>query len=423
MRARSSAHLRSAIRLVIVLGAAVGSLTLSAATTRRTATDEVRALWVTRATLESPAAIADMVSAAQAGGFNTLIVQVRARGDAYYDSSIEPRPPALAARPEFDPLAEVLTRARPAGLKVHAWINVNLISSAAYLPTSRQHIVYRHPEWLMVPRELASEMRTIDPGSPEYLGRLARWTRARLDTVEGLYMSPLHADAAAHVAAIASEIVRRYDVAGIHLDYARFPGEQFDYGRAALLQFKHSLRNLDEAERIRLDAQEQLDPLAYPNHFPQRWQTFRQSRTTGLVMRVKTAVKAVRPDTIISAAVLPDAEVAASVRMQDWRTWLDQSLIDVLCPMAYAVDADQFSRQIESALLLAGEIPVWAGVAAYRLSPTAILRHIDVAREHKVSGVILFSYDSLVTPPNSTSSLTSLARAAFGAVDGSKVDR
>lgn len=422
MPARRNAHLRAARRLALLFVIALGLLTAIGATARQEQ-EEVRALWVTRATLASPATIADMVRTARSGGFNTLIVQVRSRGDAYYKSAIEPRPTTLVARPDFDPLAEVLALAKPAGLQVHAWLNVSLISSAADLPTSRQHVVYRHPEWLMVPRDLAHEMRDIDPQSPEYLGRLARWTRARLDSVEGLYMSPLHADAAAHVATIAGDIVRRYDVDGVHLDYARFPSDQFDYSRGALQLFKQTLRNLDDAERQRLDSQELLDPLAYPNYFPQRWRAFRQSRTTGLVMRVRTAVTAIKPTAIISAAVIPDADVAANVRMQDWRTWLDQSLIDVLCPMAYAPDAEEFTQQVRAALQLAGDRPVWAGVGAYRLSPPAILNHIDIARKHNAAGVILFSYDALVTPPNSISTLTSLARAAFGSVDGSLNDR
>jgi uncharacterized lipoprotein YddW (UPF0748 family) len=55
--------------------------------------------------------------------------------------------------PDFDPLAEVLARARPAGIRVHAWLNANLVASADELPSSPQHIVYRHPDWLKVPRD------------------------------------------------------------------------------------------------------------------------------------------------------------------------------------------------------------------------------------------------------------------------------
>jgi uncharacterized lipoprotein YddW (UPF0748 family) len=411
--------LGSALKLLTVVIVAACAIAGSQATPTAASTGEIRAMWVTRATLSSPASIAAMVRAAEEGGFNTLIVQVRGRGDAYYKSSFEPRPSELLIRPDFDPLAEVLALAKPSGINVHAWINVNLVSSAANLPDSRQHLVYRHPEWLMVPRELASEMRKTDAKSPEYVGRLARWTRAHLDEVEGLYTSPMHSDAAAHVASIAAEIVTNYDVDGVHLDYARFPNEQFDYSPAALQQFKLSLRGqLSDAERQRLDAQELVDPFAYTNFFPRRWQAFRQSRMTGLVMRIRTAVKAVNPHVLVSAAVAPDAQAAAELKLQDWRTWLEQSVVDVLCPMAYTPDPELFQRQVAAALELAGGRPVWAGVAAYRLSPTATLQHIEIARRQKVAGVILFSYDALVSPPNSVNSLAALARAAFA--DGSR---
>src|SRR5262245_34439581 len=48
--------------------------------------NEVRALWVVRTTLMTPEKIHKMVESARNAGFNTLIVQVRGRGDAYYQS-------------------------------------------------------------------------------------------------------------------------------------------------------------------------------------------------------------------------------------------------------------------------------------------------------------------------------------------------
>src|SRR5712691_11079480 len=88
---------------------------------------EVRALWVQRATLTSAPSVVALVETARAAGFNTLLVQVRGRGDAYYNSRLEPRGPALAGQhPSFDPLELVIATAHLAGLRVHAWINVNL---------------------------------------------------------------------------------------------------------------------------------------------------------------------------------------------------------------------------------------------------------------------------------------------------------
>jgi uncharacterized lipoprotein YddW (UPF0748 family) len=130
---------------------------------------------------------------------------------------------------------------------------------------------------------------------------------------------------------------------------------------------------------------------------------------------VRTAIKAIKPDVVLSAAVLPDAAEAKASRLQDWRLWIDQSLLDVLCPMAYTDDVHAFAGQIRAAEDFAGDVPVWAGVGAYRLSGAATLAHIAVARHLAAAGIILFSYDALISPPNSPMSLGELGRAAFGA--------
>jgi uncharacterized lipoprotein YddW (UPF0748 family) len=356
-----------------------------------------------------------MVAAAEAGGFNTLLVQVRGRGDAYYSGTIEPRAAELTAKPSFDPLATVLADAHAAGLKVHAWVAVNLVSSSVSLPASRDHVIYRAPEWLMVPRELAAEMKKIDLRSPAYLGRLARWTRAHSSIVEGLYTSPLHPAAQDHTAAVIGEIAAKYPIDGVHLDYVRFPNEEFDYSPGAMEQFKTAIAaDLNDRERREAAARELIDPAAYPNLFPERWSDFRRSRLTSLVIKIRTAVKTARPGTLVSAAVVPDAQMAFTGRMQDWRGWIDQSLLDVICPMAYTIESEIFQKQIAAARAYAGSRPVWAGIGAYQMSPAQTLAHIAAANKLGVAGIILFSYESLAAPPNGADSVSELGRAAFG---------
>lgn len=377
--------------------------------------EQTRALWVTRTTLGSAESIRQMVAAAQAGGFNTLLVQVRGRGDAYYQPTIEPRANELAGKPGFDPLATVLEDAHAAGMKVHAWVAVNLVSSAVSLPASRDHVIYRAPEWLMVPRELAAEMKKIDVRSPAYVGRLARWSRAHNHIIEGLYTSPLHPAAQEHTAAVIGEIAAKYAVDGIHLDYVRFPNEEFDYSPSAMEQFKASiLPDLTDRQKREAAAREALDPAAYPNLFPDRWDDFRRSRLTSLVIKIRAAVKAKRPGALVSAAVIPDAQAAFDNRLQDWRGWIDQSLLDVICPMAYTPDTETFQKQIAAAKAYAGSRPVWAGIGAYQMSQEQTLAHIAAASKLGAAGIILFSYDSLVTPPNGAGSVSELGRAAFG---------
>lgn len=381
---------------------------------RAQAPEQTRALWVTRTTLTSPESIRQMVAAAQAGGFNTLLVQVRGRGDAYYSGTMEPRAAELAGKPAFDPLATVLSDAHASGMKVHAWVAVNLVSSSVTLPASRDHVIYRAPDWLMVPRELTAEMKKIDLRSPAYIGRLARWTRAHSNVVEGLYTSPLHAAAQDHTASVIGEIAAKYPVDGIHLDYVRFPSEDFDFSPPALEQFRMSvLSDLTERERRDAAARAAIDPAAYANMFPERWSDFRRSRLTSLVIKIRTAVKTARPGTLISAAVVPDAQTAFDSRLQDWRAWIDQSLLDVVCPMAYTADPAAFQTQIAAARTYAGSRPVWAGIGAYQLTAPQTLSHIAAATRLGAAGVILFSYDALAAPPNGAGSVSELGRAAF----------
>ena len=224
-----------------VSGAAAGLTNLDRPTNPTTsrAAAETRAMWVLRTSLTSPASIAALVRSARENGFNTLLVQVRGRGDAYYRGGLEPLAPELLRQPAtFDPLATVIEAAHAQNIRVHAWINLNLVSSAVALPAAREHIVYRHPEWLMVPRDIAQELARGPVDSPAYVGKLARWTRGQLTDVEGLYVSPLALGASAHTEMVVRDITRRYSLDGIHFDYARYPTDRFDYSRTAIREFR-----------------------------------------------------------------------------------------------------------------------------------------------------------------------------------------
>jgi uncharacterized lipoprotein YddW (UPF0748 family) len=248
----------------------------------------------------------------------------------------------------------------------------------------------------MVPREIAQELRTIDPTSPGYVGKLARWVRAQPDKLEGLYVSPIQADATRHTQAVVADVARRYDVDGIHLDYARYPSDQFDYSRFAIAAFRTEMRSkLPPAIRHELDEQEAVDLFAYPDRFPDEWKTFRRAQLSAMMARIRTAVKAARPDAFLTIAAAPDAQEAFDQRLQDWRTWLERHVIDAVCPMAYTPEPDRFAEQIAAARDIAGGNVVWAGIGAYRLKPEQTIENIQAARRLGAAGFILFSYDSL----------------------------
>jgi uncharacterized lipoprotein YddW (UPF0748 family) len=363
------------------------------------APDEIRGLWVLRSTLSSARSIQQMVETAQRAGFNTLLVQVRGRGDAYYNSRIEPRAAELEDEPaSFDPLALTLATAHAAGLKVHAWVNVDLVSSATLLPRASSHIVALHPEWLMVPRSLASALRNAATDTPAYLGQIARAARAQSDQLEGLYLSPVLPAARNYTASVVSDLASHYDLDGIHFDYMRYPNDQFDFSAPSIAAFRADVAKEMPADvRDRLDRAAVTNATAWPDALPDAWAAFRRDRLTLLATSLRSAALAARPELTISAAVAPSADDARSGRLQDWRLWAETGIVDALCPMIYTTDPMEFANALARVKTDAGTTPVWAGIGAYRLTPARTTENLRAVRKSGVAGVLLFSYDSLAS--------------------------
>jgi uncharacterized lipoprotein YddW (UPF0748 family) len=361
------------------------------------ATDEVRALWVRQTSLESEESIRRMVASAATSGFNTLFVQVA--GDV------------AAAAQTFDPVAEAISQAHAAGLRVHAWLDVVRVAPAGELPFARDHVIYQHPEWLMVPRAIAAELLSVDVHSPDYIGRLVRWTRTSTDQIDGLYLSPTLPEAASYLAEAVRDVVRRYSVDGVYLDHLRYPAADFDYGVRSIAAFRDFMRGqLPLMERQRVDSSQALDPFAYPNELPEQWRSFRRAQLTALVVRLRSTVKSIRPSAIVSAAVASDAESAERDNLQDWRTWAANEFIDALCPMVTGADV---ATQLSQLRALAAGRPFWAGIGANRLSQRETIDGIGAARRAGAQGIVLFSYDSLISPPKGTEFLSGIGRGAF----------
>ena len=361
--------------------------------------DEVRALWVVRTTLGHPDSIRVMVERAAAAGFNTLVVQVRGRGDAYYRSRWEPRPPTVLEHgSSFDPLGLVIQEAHARGLGVHAWVNAHLVGGLGALPTDPLHLVQARPDLLGVPRSLARELYDVDPFSPRYGQALLRYARENRDRVEGIYTSPSHPEVKEHIYSLWMDLVESYPLDGLHFDYIRYPNPEFDYSRSALERFRTWVApRLSPVRRDELEREARGDLLAWADALPGPWAEFRRSQITGLVERVYYGVKKRRPDVVVSAAVFANAEDAQRSRFQDWRLWVSEGILDAVAPMAYTPDNDAFRRQIRTAVDAAGAGRVWAGIGVYRNTYRGTVDKIRVARELGVRGVVLFSYDWAVS--------------------------
>jgi uncharacterized lipoprotein YddW (UPF0748 family) len=359
-----------------------------------------------------------MVRRADDAGFNTLLIQVRGRGDSYFAGGIEPRPDALRRRPDFDPLALVLEEAHSRGLQVHAWMNVHLVANSSGLPTDRHHLVHARPDLLAVPRELAGELNTMSPEGSGYLERLRRHADENRNRVEGLYSSPSSPEVKERVYSIATDLVDRYDVDGIHLDYARYPSAEYDYSRGALARFRSWVgERLSPDRRAQLDEAVATDPLAYTDALPGPWSEFRRAQINDLVERIYTGVKRRRSEVVVSAAVFPDAQVSFTQRYQDWEGWIHEGIIDVVAPMAYTANGERYKELIDHAVQVGGPERVWAGVGTHMATYEGTVDMIGIARGMGVLGIMLFSYDWAVASGEAAGEVPFLRRvgeAGFG---------
>src|SRR5262245_56761688 len=301
-----------------VCGAAIVLLLLghTRVIARATGDAPIRGYWITHTALGSLDSIRRSVTAARSNGFDTVFVPIALAADD-------------AAQQGFDGVRECIREARERGLRVQAWIDVNRVARVDEFPSSRVHVIYQHPEWLMIPRELASAMMTMDPRGPAYLGQLSRWTRANQSRMHGLYVSPLDPDAASYLTKLVTATVQRYVVDGVYLDAMRFPGSDFDYSRHAMDLFRTEERlRLQIRERARLDEIEAIDPFGYVSEYPSEWTKFRETRLTALITRVHTALKSINPSLTITVNVPIDDDSARDEHFQDWRSWIAARLVD-----------------------------------------------------------------------------------------------
>jgi uncharacterized lipoprotein YddW (UPF0748 family) len=356
---------------------------------------EVRGLWVVRWTMTSPEQVRAMVADAAASGFNTLLVQVRGRGDAFYQSGLEPPAENLRGPPGFDPLALAIEEGHRYGMAVHAWVNTHLVWGPTDAPRSPAHLVNSNPDWLAVPRVLARELHDMSPWDVRYYRALREYAAERPQTVEGIYTSPSHPEVRRRVRDVWMDLLARYDLDGIHLDYIRFPSADFDYSRGALDRFRIWVLPRLSAEHIaELDRVALSDPLAYTTALPNEWDEFRRTQISSLVAEIYHEVKARRPELVVSAAVVADPETAYTQRFQDWASWLREGIIDIAVPMAYTADNGRFQALVRSARVAAGHRErVWAGIGIYMDSFGGAVDKVDVARAEDAGGVVLFSYD------------------------------
>lgn len=360
----------------------------------------MRGIWVVRSSLTSPAQIRNVVDEAYAHNFNTLFVQVRGRGDAYYDSKYEPRAEELSKEPlSFDPLATVIKLAHAKGLQVHAWMNTCFVWGDTQLPKSPHHVVRCHPDWL-----------ARDASGKYILGKS--------NDCEGAFLSPANLAARQHIHDVFIDVVRKYDIDGLHFDYVRYPNASYDYSTAALFRFRLECQpTLPSHEFSMLYRRNENDRLAFVHAMPQKWADFRRRQITDMVRDISRDTKSLKPWVEVSAAVFADSQDAYTLRGQDWKSWLRHGYLDAVIPMAYGANTLLVEHQIEDAVKTATAAHrfAYAGLGSWHIPVASTIAKIDVARASGAQGTVLFSFGGITKDGTSSAYLNELTAQRFKA--------
>ena len=179
---------------------------------------ELRGLWVASVwNLDLPsqqglsvealdAELVALVDTADQAGLNALFFQVRPESDALYASSIEPWSRWLSGTqgvdPGIDPLARLIALARPRGIEVHAWLNPYRAKTSKSSAAAANHVSVRLGKYAYT----YGGQVYMDPGAP---------------AVED------------HIVAVVDDLVRHYDLDGVHFDDYFYPypnGSEFPDG-------------------------------------------------------------------------------------------------------------------------------------------------------------------------------------------------
>ena len=140
----------------------------------------------------------ELLDSHQKTGINALFVQVRTAADALYAKSTEPWSAYLsglqgqAPKPFYDPLEFMIRESHARGIEFHAWLNLNRASMSTKNLLSADHIVRKHPEWLLT----YNNQHLLNFGIP----------------------AVRH-----YISNVVKNIVQNYDVDGIHFDDYFYP--------------------------------------------------------------------------------------------------------------------------------------------------------------------------------------------------------
>jgi uncharacterized lipoprotein YddW (UPF0748 family) len=335
---------------------------------------QYRALWVDafHDGMKSPAQVEKLVADARRGNLNALFVQVRKRGDAYFNLSDEPRATDIQGPPGFDPLAYVILLAHDSTprIEVHAWLNTFFVGNTSD--------IYKHHKLWATLSNTGTKSESFDPGVPEVL---------------------------AYTHKVFMDVAKNYDVDGLHMDYVRYPGNEWGYNREAVALYM-----------------QQTGATTAPALDDEAWNAWRRGRVTMFVRDLHADLKRTKPNVKLSGALIAYGGGPASAAdwpltsaygsvFQDWYGWLASRYIDFGVPMNYdsawdSLEQTWFVRWLNFEKNSGFGNRILTGVGGFMNYPEGTLTQIRLAlapsaQGNRVLGIAIYSYASTSVYGNS----------------------
>jgi uncharacterized lipoprotein YddW (UPF0748 family) len=351
---------------------------------------EVRAMWLDRGTIVragSRQGLAQIFDRLADAGINTVFFETVNAGYPVYPSQVAPAQNPLTRH--WDPLAAAVELAHQRGMELHAWVWTFAAGNQVHNALLNQPASYpgpilaAHPDWA----NYDNQAQMIPPGQ----------TKPFLD--------PANPEVRSYLLNLFEEIVTRYKVDGLHLDYIRYPfqdpragGHTYGYGMAARQQF-HRLTGVDPITLSPGAARTSVVAGQSPQQqLWQQWTAFRTEQINSFVADTARMVRRLNPDLVLSTAVfaLPERQRINEIQ-QNWELWAQRSDVDMIVLMSYASDTNGLQRLANPWLSRTdlGSTLILPGIRMLNLSNATVIDQIQALRDSSSGGFALFAAENL----------------------------
>jgi uncharacterized lipoprotein YddW (UPF0748 family) len=326
---------------------------------------EGRAVWLDRGSIvqcQGPDDLRRMIRALVESGVNIIYFETINAGYPLYQTDKLAPNPLLSGT--WDPLGVAVEEGHRLGVEVHAWVWCFAVGNIRH-----NRIVGRPDE---------------DPGpilsKPGMMNLALRGGQGQLvpNRQHEYWLSPANPQSRAFLLDLYSDIVRRYPVDGLQLDYIRYP---FQSMRAPF--------GYEAADRF--EEETGLKVTVLDDFTVRSWAVWKALQVTDFVKQVSDTLRPIRPNLTLSAAVypMPRAERLLAVQ-QDWETWLANGWLDTLSPMTYTSSPKEYAATLER-LTASTDKPIYPGVGLHKLDDQELLKLIDITQQTPTLGHTLFA--------------------------------